>query len=119
MILIKKVAVEFVLEAERKLPKKDQTIFLIKEMGTVDRARFVDEAKAMNIGKVESSIMYTQRSIVGIKNLKDINGKNIKFDATDLGYITLEMINTFPTDVLNEIALFTAEMGGLTETEKK
>ena len=120
MILVKKEAVEFVLEDERELPKADQTIFVIKELGSMDRARFVDEANAEGVGAIESSILYTQRSIIDIKNLKDADGKEIKFDATPRGgYVSREMIDMFPSEVLNELAVFTAELGGLIESEKK
>lgn len=119
MILIKKETVEFVLEAERGLPKKDQTIFMVKDLGTVDRARFVDEVARVKAGTIEGSILYTRRCIVDIKNLKDENGKLIKFVANENGCIDDEMMNLFPTEVLNEIALFAADMGGLVEAEKK
>lgn len=120
MKITRNKTVEYVLKSERELPESEQTVFKIRELGAIERANFTDIANEEQLGNIESSVIYTQRSIVDIINLKDDDGEDIPFIKSPRGdYVSTELINQFPSEVLSELALFCAELGGLIETEKK
>lgn len=107
MILLDNKPVEF-------NPTFDETVTVwLKPLGSVDRAQILDELKSKNYGDAEGLIKYAQRMIV------DIDAEGVEFDKNPRGYISDALLNRLPDELIGEIAVRCAEIGGLVEAEKK
>lgn len=69
---------EYILKKERKLPKEEQTIFLIKMMTAEEGAHTVDVLN-MNPGGAKYALSCIQMGLIEWRNLKDYEGKEIDF----------------------------------------
>ena len=75
---------EYVLEADKKLEEKQQTVFIIRTLSAKENTEFVDKIylssnKKKDIGITQLSIDMVKIGLVGWKNLLDENGNDVKF----------------------------------------
>jgi len=112
--------VDYVLEADRKLPKEKQTIFKVKVLRATELARLQDEFSVFNrdgsftikTGSKELAIL--DMGITGWENFKDKNGKTIPFDEKNP-----DRWDVLRRDYRTELANFITEQTQLNEDELK
>lgn len=108
----------YVLKKEQE--SKNPTKFHLKDMSAIEKAAFLDSVSQEKMGPMEVSLYHTQRCIRKITGLKNDKGKAVPFKKSPNGdYISMELLNKFPQDILNELSLEVATMGGLVEPVKK
>jgi len=112
MILLDNKEIEFIPTSE--IDSKKPVTFILKPMGSITKANFLDELQSLEIGNRVASFMFAQRMLVDIRNLGD---DFIKEDGCE--YIAHDLLDRMPEEVLAELAYKCAVIGGLVEEEKK
>lgn len=110
--------IDYVLKSERDLPESEQTVFVLKEMNSIEKARFSDEINEEKVGAVETSIIFVHRSILDIKNIFDEDGNPLKVGKKD-GHIDSDTMDLIEYEVIDELAQYLGELSGLFDIEKK
>ena len=99
---------EFVLPADGKKPKKDQTVFLLKPMSGREFAKI---AGAMASAQEEPEKIYDllKVSVVGWEGLKNSSGAEVPF--------SIDSIDLLPVDMASALAEASISLSGLTPEE--
>lgn len=108
----------YVLPEDRKLPKEEQTIFLLKPLKHCIRVNLADQATDIT-GQLKNSVEFiakvVENGLVGWDNFKTGEGADIIFGEK----AGAENLSSLAFDQLNELAVRILELSGLTEGQKK
>ena len=101
---------EFILPADGKKPKKDQTVFQLKPMTGREFAKI---AGAMAAAQEEPEKIYDllKVSIVGWSGLKNSSGAEVPFSVDSIDLLPVDMASTLAEASLSLSGLTPAEAG--------
>lgn len=112
----------YILEADRKLPKEKQTVFLLKPLRHSVKSNLIDGQTLEKEGKFANPITFVtllaQHGIAGWENFRTVEGKEIPF-IQEGNKASDESLSSLLFDDLNELAGRILDLSGLTEVQKK
>jgi hypothetical protein len=132
---------KYILEADRKLPIEQQTIFELANLPIEERIRIEDaqaqygvstdanpDSKAdMTIKQHKRNLEIVKLGLVGFENFKDSDGKNVVFETIastggkngSKNIVSGKCLNRFAMEWIDELAKAIIDLNALTSEEIK
>ena len=102
---------EYVLRAERALPKERQTVFILGDLlekdrvDVMDAVRYTTDGVVQGLGGAAEKVHRAVRATLkGWKNVTDSAGAEVEFQSDHEGRATDETLGMIPWDVMEELA---------------
>jgi len=123
MIVLNRQKIEYVIESEQNLPVEKQSVFILVPISAKDFSEVQDRLVIENQGKKNATVKninshsydLLRLGLAGWKNVKDADGKEIKFDTEEKD----AMIDMIPIGIRYELSNVISDITFINDDVKK